>query len=185
MDILNSFINMLCGSFNNDEQINDELKNGKLIHMRASHINNICNDKIKNLPEGFKGYFVIEESYYELKNGTNILPHLFLFTLNEEGKVMLTSYEIPEKYSKEEFRNDNNEIAMDYNNLKISEKFNPMVYEYEEGIFKGESLSTFAPGITFLLKEHMNSEGLFVSEIFKRNDVITFGFEDPIIYKRI
>ena len=33
----------------------------------AEHVNTICNDKINNLPEDFKGKFVVEESYYVSK----------------------------------------------------------------------------------------------------------------------
>ena len=35
-----------------------------------------------------------------------MLPHLFLFTLNENNQVVLTSYDLPEGISKEEFKND-------------------------------------------------------------------------------
>ena len=33
----------------------------------AQHVNTVCNDKIKNLPADFKGMFIVEESYYEMK----------------------------------------------------------------------------------------------------------------------
>lgn len=183
MNTLDKFIEVLSGEFNNDEQYMLEEKEGKIVHPKAKHINGICNDKINNLPADFKGYFVIEESYYDLGKTTNILPHLFLFTLNEQGNVVLTSYELPEGIAKEEFRNDNKELKMDYQKLIKSEKFTPMEYREENGEFKGESLSTFAPGITFELKESMKDGELRVSEVFKRNGTITFGFVDPIVYK--
>lgn len=184
MEILERFITYLCGQFNNDEQIERQLKEGNVTHPKAKHINGICNSKIQNLPESFKGYFVIEESYYQVGERTQVLPHLFLFDLNEEGKVKLTSYELPEGMSKEDFRNDNHELTMDYNELRISEKFNPMVYDFNHDYFEGSSISDFGNGMTFTLKEKMTSTELEVSEVFRRGGKITFGFEEPIVYKR-
>ena len=184
MDILEHFITYLCGRFNNDKQVAKELEQGSIIHPRARHINGICNSKIKNLPEAFKGYFVIEESYYQIGERMQVLPHLFLFDLNEARKVRLTSYELPEGISKEDFRNDNHELVMDYRKLQISEKFNPMIYEYYEDCFRGSSISDFGNGISFTLQEKATPTVLEVSEVFRRNDKITFGFEEPIIYER-
>ena len=99
MDTLKRFTNNLCGDFNNDKQIQDQEAKGKVTHPKAKHINRIANDKIINLPCDFNGYFIIEESYYEIGNRKNILPHLFLFTLNENNQVVLTSYDLPEGIS--------------------------------------------------------------------------------------
>lgn len=185
MNVLDVFVENLCGNFNNDEQIQKEESIGKVIHPKARHINGVCNDKIKNLPKDFNGYFVIEESYYEQGNRKNILPHLFLFTLNEDNKVVLESYEIPKDISQEDFRNDNDNLIMDYNTLCKSEKFNPMIYSEENGVFFGESTSMFSPITKFVLKEKIENSTLYVSEVFYKNDKKTFGFEDPIIYKKV
>ena len=143
MNKLEIFIKNLCGEFNNDNQLKKEFESGKVVHPKARHINNVCNHKIKNLPENFEGYFVIEESYYEQGKFKNVLPHLFLFTLDKENNVVLTSYELPKGISKEEFRNDNGSLIMDYSTLVKSEKFNPMIYKEENGSFYGESKIRF------------------------------------------
>lgn len=185
MQALERFVDYLCGDFSNEEQIEHEAEKGNIIHPKARHINRVCHSKIKGLPEDFKGYFIIEESYYEIGNRHNSLPHLFLFELNEEGKVRLTAYELPEGIKKEDFRNDNPELIMQYDELKVSEKFTPMVYEEKEGVFEGESVSDFGNGLSFTLKESTSKEALHVSEVFEKNGKITFGFKDPIIYKKI
>lgn len=185
MNKLKMFINELCGTFTNEDQIKQELEAGDQVHPRAKHINGICNEKITNLPNNFEGYFVIEESYYEQGNFKNILPHLFLFTLNENNDVVLTSYEIPNNISKEDFRNDNENLTMDYNELKVSSKFNPMVYKENNGVYEGESVSHFTEVTEFTLKEKIESGKMYVSEVFRKNGKITFGFIDPIIYKKI
>lgn len=185
MSNLEKFITNLCGEFDNSDQIKEEVKLNKLNHPKARHINGICNSKIKNLPKDFKGYFIIEESYYEKDNFKNVLPHLFLFTLNEDNKIVLTSYEIPKNIKKEEFRNDNKDLLMDYNELILSEKFTPMVYNEENEIFQGESISYFSAENKFTLRERIENDIIYVSEVFEKNGKITFGFLDPIIYKRI
>ena len=111
MKTLERFIECLCGDFSNEEQLAKEKELGREGLPKASHINRVCNEKIKHLPKDFKGYFVIEESYYEIGNRQNILPHLFLFELNEEGKVVLTSYELPESIKKEDFRSNNPDLV--------------------------------------------------------------------------
>ncbi|HHD2754437.1 TPA: hypothetical protein ACOTG0_003292 [Clostridium perfringens] len=185
MKNLGLFISYLCGEFNNDEQVSKELKEGKNIHPKAKHITKVCNGKIKNLPKDFKGIFVIEESYYEQGNFKNILPHLFLFTEDSEGNVVLTSYDLPKGVSKEDFRNDNESLVMDYNELQVSEKFTPMTYIFKDNGFEGESISHFTPETTFKLKERTEDETLYVSEIFEKNGKVTFGCVEPIIYKKI
>lgn len=182
---LEKFINNLCGQFNNDNQISDEMSKGNVAHPQAKHINCICNNKISNIPADFNGYFVLEESYYVQGNFKNIMPHLFLFTVNEENKIVLTSYEVPKNIDKKDFTNSNDNLSMDYNELIISEKFTPMVYEEKDDIFYGESESNFSPEITFTLKETIKEDTLYVSEVMRRNGKITFGFTDPIIYKKI
>ncbi len=181
------FRKVIVGKFNNLEQIEKEKHEGKVIHPIAKHINRICNDKIDNLPNDFKGIFVIEESYYtDVKSEkTNVLPHLFLFEESEEGKVKLISYEVPKSISKSEFTNSNESLRMDYNELGVSKKFNPMIYEYKEGVgFHGRSLSNFGPDTTFLLEETLSENIFEVNEILKKGDRVIVGFESPIIYKR-
>lgn len=48
----------------------------------------------------------------------------------------MTSYELLEDVKKEEFRNDNEDLIMDYNMLQIYEKFNPMIYTEEGEVFE-------------------------------------------------
>lgn len=56
----------MTGHFDNKDQFNKMQAEGKT-YPYAEHVNTICNDKINNLPEDFKGKFVVEESYCERK----------------------------------------------------------------------------------------------------------------------
>ena len=63
---LDNFVGMMTGHFDNKDQFNKMQAVGKT-YPYAEHVNTICNDKINNLPEDFKGKFVVEESYYVSK----------------------------------------------------------------------------------------------------------------------
>lgn len=182
MTKLNEFMNILTGSFNNSEQYETMKKNNKDFPY-AEHVNTICNDKIVNLPSNFKGIFLLEESYYTSNGNTHATPHLFLFTEEENG-IKLTSYEIPNGYDKKTFTYKNL-TNINFNDLKLSEKFTPAIYVEKNGLWEGGSTSMFSPVLKFTLFERFSQECLEVSESMEVNGKRTFGYDDPIIYKRI
>ena len=57
---LDNFVGMMTGHFDNKDQFNKMQAEGKT-YPYAEHVNTICNDKINNLPEDFKGKFVVED----------------------------------------------------------------------------------------------------------------------------
>ena len=116
----------------------------------AQHVNTVCNDKIKNIPNDFNGIFIVEESYYETDGRRHASPHLFLITDSNDG-IMLSSYEIPEGEDK-----------------------NTLSY-----------VSHFTPVMIFCLWEKFSEECLEVSESMEVNGKKTFGYDEPIIYKRV
>ncbi len=183
MGILKNFTNILCGEFDNSIQLKNLEKSLSENFPYAKHINTICNNKIQNIPNNFEGIFMLEESYYTVKGRTNPMPHLFLFT-EDNGKVILNSYEMPEGYTKDTFTYKNIE-NIDFNNLKLSEKFTPAIYEYKNGVWEGGSVSNFTPVMKFTLFEKFSEEVLEVSESIEVNGKRTFGYDIPIEYRRI
>ncbi|MBE5961830.1 MAG: hypothetical protein E7256_10715 [Lachnospiraceae bacterium] len=183
---LETFIEYLTGEFDNRKQVErKKQQDGKdeEDYPFARHVSHVCNESIENLPDGFDGYFLLEESYYTTNKGTNALPHLFLFT-EEDGRVKLTSYEMPEGFTKETFAYENLKGPMDYQKLKVSETFTPVFYEERNGAFRGSSVSMFSPALKFSLSEEIRSEVMLVSEIFEVNGKRTFGYDEPIEYRR-
>lgn len=185
MKKLNEFIEMLCGKFDNNEQCIKEEKNCKVVNVKARHISGICNDKIINLPKDFQNFFVIGESYYEINAKILVHPHLFLFDVNEDGKIRLTSYKIPSEFKKEEFTNGNTSLKMDFKQLIISEKFTPLIYEDANGEFFGESVSFFSPVTKFTLNMKVTKDTMYLTEIFENNGKRMLGFDEPIVYNKI
>lgn len=182
---LMDFCKLLEGTFDNSMQKKELSETGALPpgFPLAKHINTICNENIDHLPDDFEGIFILEESYYELEDRTNILPHLFLFTAEPEG-IMLDSYEMPAGYTKETFC-AKNLGRLDYRSLVRSGKFTPMYYKKSGDTYSGHSVSMFSPVLRFSLTEQLNPRVLSVSEIFEVNGRRTFGYDIPIEYRRI
>ena len=165
MSKLTDFIKLITGRFDNKEQFDKMQAEGKT-YPYAKHINTACNDKIKNLPENFKGTFVVEESYYETDGKSHASPHLFLISEN-----------------KNTFSYDSMK-AVDYSELNESKKFTPALYREKDGVWEGGSTSQFSPVMIFKLWERFSEDSLEVSEIIEVNGRRTFGYDDPIVYKR-
>ena len=183
MNQLEEFITMLTGHFDNHIQLLELEQQGIKDYPYAKHINTLCNDKISGLPEDFSGAFMLEESYYTVGDHTNAMPHLFLFT-EEGGKIKLTSYEMPNGYTKDSFCYQNlSEI--EYDSLEISSKFTPALYEKKGDYFEGGSVSMFSPVLKFTLYERFSKDVLEVSETMEVNGKRTFGYDKPIEYRRI
>ena len=117
--------------------------------------------------------------FYDL----NESPHLFLITETEQG-ILLSSYEIPEGEDKKVFSYASMK-KVDYAELKKSEKFTPALYHEKDGIWEGGSISQFSPVMIFKLWEKFSDRCLEVSESMEVNGKRTFGYDEPIIYKRV
>ena len=111
------------------------------------------------------------------------MPHLFLFTLESDGRVKLTSYDMPAGYTKETFRAESLG-RLNYDDLTPSAKFTPALYEYRDGGWEGGSESMFTPVLKFTLWERFTPEVLIVSESMEMNGKRTFGYDRPLEYRR-
>lgn len=109
------FVKLMTGHFDNKEQFTEMKEEGKIFPY-AQHVNTVCNDKIKNIPEDFTGIFIVEESYYETDGRRHASPHLFLITDSDNG-IILSSYEIPEGEDKNTFSYHSMKIV-EYSELK-------------------------------------------------------------------
>lgn len=174
---------MLTGWFDNRLQLERLEKEGIAGYPYARHVNTVCNEKITGLPDGFKGVFLLEESYYTVGERTNAMPHLFLMT--QEGEdVVLNSYELPEGYTKAEFTWENlGELS--YDSLKRSRSFTPAVYRKKDGCWEGGSESMLAPALRFTLWERFSWEVLEVAETMEREGKRVFGYDLPLEYRRL
>ena len=152
------FVKLMTGHFDNKEQFTEMKEEGKIFPY-AQHVNTVCNDKIKNIPEDFTGIFIVEESYYETDGRRHASPHLFLITDSDNG-IILSSYEIPEGEDKNTFSYHSMKIV-EYSELKKSEKFTPAIYQ-----------------------EKFSDTCLEVSESMEVHGKRTFGYDVPIRYKR-
>lgn len=73
---IKKFVELMTGEFDNKEQFMEMKEAGKSFPY-AQHINTVCNDKIKNIPEDFNGIFVVEEVI--MKQMENVMRHHIYF----------------------------------------------------------------------------------------------------------
>lgn len=180
--MLEEFLSLLCGRFSNEAQAAEQQATNPNFPL-ATHCNTACNDKIDHLPAGFSGVFVVEESTYTVQGKTHASPHLFLFTEQADG-VLLTSYEIPAGYDKTAFTYAGMG-RVDYADLVPSQKFTPALYRREGDAWVGGSTSWFTPALKFTLWERFSPACLEVSETMECNGKRTFGYDVPILYRRV
>lgn len=182
MSELNTFLPLLLGRFNNAEQAS-RLQKENPDFPYAEHVNTACNDKIAHLPAGFPGVFVVEESYYTVRGATHASPHLFLFA-PAQGGVLLTSYQLPAGCDKTGFTYQSMPVV-EYASLVPSQKFTPALYVERDGVWQGGSTSMFTPVLKFTLFERFSADCLEVREEMELNGKRTFGYDVPILYRRV
>lgn len=182
MSKLDGFMQLLCGEFDNRGQFEAKQAAGETFSL-AHHVNTACNDKNLGLPDDFAGTFMVEESYYEVDGKKSASPHLFLFTEEKDG-VLLTSYNTPEGNDKRTFSYATM-VPAGFSSLREPGKFTPALYREHDGAWEGGSDSMFSPVMRFHLFERFSTDVLEVSESMEMNGKRVFGFDEPILYKRI
>ncbi|MHC5227596.1 hypothetical protein ACYSNW_04865 [Enterococcus sp. LJL99] len=173
---------MLEGDFSNKEQYEQLSETEQITFPFATHKNHILNSKIMNLPTGFQGIYLFEESYYVLNGKEKFKSDVFLFELNESNQVVLSATVIPKEWLNKKYE----EVSpVDYNELAISDKFTPLVYKKTEDKFSGNSTSQFTSKTQFILEQEISTENLIIKEEMYNGEKRIFGFDLPIVYKRI
>lgn len=183
MTPLERFESYITGDFSNREQVDLEREQGQQKHPLARHINRRIDDRIDNLPK-MRGFFLLEESYYQIAGKKESRPHIFCFQEDQAGRIVLTSYKSPVRISLDQLTNDNQDWRFDYHELELS-PFQPLTYSYQEEIgFQGESISDFGGGRIFRLTETISQNTLQVMEEMKVNGKVVTPYTTPILYRR-
>ncbi len=183
IDIFKSYI---CGDFDNQEQVAEEVRVGHQIHPLAKHVTRVADAKIQNLPPQYNGVFVLEESYYTYPDKpTEVKPYLFWFEETALGNVRLHSIALPTDIDKADIRNDNPHLTFDFKDLKDSSTFTPAEYTHTERGFYIKNVIELPNNMSFTLEETIGDGFLEVMESLKKGDVLLTPYSTPIQYKRI
>ena len=185
--LINRFQAFITGDFDNSAQVVAEIKAGKQIHPLAVHVNRLANDKVKNIPNGLNGFFIIEESYY-LVDGKpiDLKPYLFLFEEKAGGIVHLTTFQLT-GLKKEEVRNDNLSLQFDFTQLQPSPTFKGADYTWNpsDKTFNTISPNDLGNGMKFTLTEKFTNKQLKVLEQVEKDGKLLTAWKTPIIYLRM
>ena len=132
------------------------------------------------------GHFDNKEQFTEMKAAGKIFPYAQHVNTVCNDKIN----NIPEDFHGIFIVEDKNTFSydsmknVDYSKLKKSEKFTPALYHENGGVWEGGSTSRFSPVMTFKLWERFSDSCLEVSESMEVNGKRTFGYDEPIVYKR-
>lgn len=187
--ILTRFVEILCGKLDNRAQIEAEIAAGKQLHPYAKHVTDVCDHKIINRPDDHEGLYILEESYYIQPGKTEaemeLKPLLFYMRSDGHSKALLNSVQVPPRFTKEEFTNDNEDIIMDWNELELR-PFGTAEYTlHDDGYFTVDHEADMGGGLTFRLIETLSDEGLNVMELVHKDGVKLTSYDTPIEYRRI
>lgn len=133
------------------------------------------------------GHFDNKEQFTEMKAAGKTFPYAQHVNTVCNDKIN----NIPEDFHGIFIVEDKNTFSydsmknVDYSKLKKSEKFTPALYHENGGVWEGGSTSRFSPVMTFKLWEKFSDSCLEVSESMEVNGKRTFGYDAPIIYKRV
>jgi hypothetical protein len=186
MSSINLFKTYITGDFNNQAQIDQEIKSGNQIHPLAVHVNRVFDSKLKNAPK-VNGFWILEESYYT-KPGQTVVeekPYLFLFEAAEDGKVKLTPYTLPKDKPTSYFKNSNVGITIDFNTIQPSPTFKPAYYLREGNLFKLNAPNELPNGMRFTLIETITVKSLEVMELLEKDGKSLTPYSTPILYDRV
>jgi hypothetical protein len=179
------FKTYIVGDFDNAEQVEAERKAGQQIHPLAKHVNRLADTKIKNLPPQYRGFYVLEESYYDFPNKpTDVKPYLFWFEPTDNQGVKLHSMQLPANLDKKDIRNDNPNLSFDYNDLKESPTFTPAIYTRTDKGFYINHIVNLPNNMTFTLEETIAATSLTVMESLKKDGKLLTPYTTPLLYKR-
>ncbi len=180
------FKSYIVGDFDNRHQVEAEKAAGRQIHPLARHVNRIADHRIRNAPQR-PGFWLIEESYYDMPDGSHkINHHLFFFEAVDERTVRLYAYQLPEYLPMEQLTNDNRDLTIDYRDLRISPRFRPADYTFDgKETFTIHAPNDWGDGMRFTLIEKFTPGRLEVMELLEKNGQRLTPYETPIIYLRI
>ncbi len=177
------FKSYITGDFDNRQQIEAERAAGQQVHPFARHINRTADHKIKNAPQR-QGFWLIEESYYDMPDGSHkINHHLFFFEAVDARTVRLYAYQLPDYLPMEQLTNDNEALLIDYNDLRISPRFKPATYTFDgKDTFTIRAPNDWGDGMRFTLIEKFTPGRLEVMELLEKNGQRLTPYDTPIIY---
>lgn len=188
MSELEFFKKCIIGNFNNLSQIERQLQLGKITHPISTHSSNMCNNMIKNLPKNFNKTFILEKNSYT-SYGINIintkLYYLYLLEQTKEKKIKVSYYDIENSMIEKNLSKKDNNLSLDFKKLKLSQKLNPIIFEYKtNNMFYGKSVSNIGDDFSLIIEKNIYKNKIETTQIIKKGDKVITGSNFPIIYTK-
>jgi len=184
VSILQEFVDILSGTLDNIDQVNEEKQNGKQVHPYAKHVTSDCTHIVRNFPDDDPGRYILEESYYTYPGQEMIIKPLLFYVIEKEGTVYLHSVTVPDRLVPAEVINANPTLYFEHDELHNKEAFGAAPYKYnpDKRHFTTDHHCEFGPGLTFRLTETLEHGKLSVMETWTKDGEVTTPYDTPIIY---
>ena len=73
---------------------------------------------------------------------------------------------------------------MDFRELEVSPRFEPLILKKNNGEYYGENISSFGPGKIFSFSLRVSERGFEVKELLEVDGKRYAGYDTPVVYKR-
>ena len=81
-------------------------------------------------------------------------------------------------------KKDNN-LSLDFKKLKLSQKLNPIIFEYKtNNMFYGKSVSNIGDDFSLIIEKNIYKNKIETTQIIKKGDKVITGSNFPIIYTK-
>ena len=134
--------------------------------------------KLDNFVDMMTGHFNNKEQFDKLKKEGKAYPYAEHINIICNEKILNLPKDFNGKFVVEE-------SYYETNGKRHASPHLFLITEKEDGIWEGGSISQFSPIMTFKLWEKFSDSCLEVSESMEVNGKKTFGYDEPIIYKRV
>lgn len=178
--MLKQFIDDIIGVFNNYDQIN-ELSKHDIQFVDAELCNTIVNDKITSLPKNFKGYWVLESTYYDLA-GKKIQEHLLFLYDEQDGMITKKLYKGAHD---QDLSLLIDESTIDYRDLVIDHKIQTLKYQFKNNEFRLHEKHIPINCFNMSIKEYVSDYAIISDKQLFNDTEAILGFDYPIIYKKL
>jgi hypothetical protein len=183
------FKQIIVGNFDNSKQVAEEISAGRQKHPLAKHVNREASTRIAGLPDSLNapGFWIVEETYYTWPGKpVELKPFLFYFSPAGKDSVQLRVFQFPASMNKEEIRNDNDSLVLNFQEIKPSPTFRGAyyVYRHSDSSFYTNTSAELGKGMRFTLTETLTPERLTVMELLEKEGKRITAYDTPIVYNR-
>ncbi len=178
------FEKYIVGSFNNNNQIQEDLSTGIQKHPSSRLINARIDNWILNAPQR-EGFWLLEEGHFDNPGiKPEVKPYLFFYEALGDTAVMMHVYTFPNSIPSESIRHNNPDIKVEYSQLNASKNFKPMLLEYREEGFHIDRVFDLPGGMNFTFQKSIKKDRIELLELWYKDTKRMSTYDTALILEK-